>query len=1365
MTENELSGDMQIARSPVKVLRHALVCTAVVLALSLVLAAPVGAWGADTSWYDTNPGADEYVISTADELAGLAVIANTDDQFYGKTVILGADIDLGNQEWTPIGIWDDSSEFPEFFAGVFDGRGHTISNLYISNQSLNYVGLFGWISSGARISNLTLENVNVTGTGNSEYGVDVGALAGFVDNMDSEPTLITHCAVIGGTVSSSSEFSCVGGLIGSTRYGPEISNCYAEVTVTGNTEVGGMVGNHNQAADMNNCYAKCTLTGSTTGGLVGFAGENSQIISSYAKSVVNDCSAFGGIIGSVYGGNFTDCFASFDMSTHSSQDSVGGIVGSSWYYVTNITNCYSTGSLDLLNSYALPHSENNGGLIGSISSGSVNIINSVALMQHVDGSYPTGRLAGNENAVVVNSYAWEGMTNNGSVFSEGGMNGTSVSSAQFWNTQSFFEDVLGWDFTNTWKMNSGNANAQLPVLQFMQTPVAGDVSYLLNSPSIPELKDTYIVGIDAEYPPFTYLDDNGNPTGFDVESILWIAEQQGFDVIIQPTDWSVIIPALNAGQIDMIYSGMSITLERAEQVTFSDPYWDVGCSIVVRTENSSVQVDDFINGNLVIGVVRGSLGDDWLSGELGTASYEARIKDGSIILFDDGYSSIIALENRFVDAVIHESYEVSDYLEGTSTLCVIESFVTQQYAVAMRNDDTALHEIINDGIAELKSSGKWGELAAKHMGVPSSNPTPIHGCHNISEWQPLDSAPADISLGTGYYYLTNDIELSRTWNITGIGTNVHLCLNGHNVTFVGDTGSIVYVGEDASFSLYDCIGTGVMSGGKGRYVSGSSGYGAGGVYNYGVFTIFDGSIVNCNSSGVYNHGTFTMVDGSIENCSSNGVDNKGTFTLSGGSIVNCNGRGVHSDDTFIMSGGSIENCGSWSGDSIVNCSGGGVFNFEGTFAMSGGSIENCGSWHGAGVYNNGGTFTMSSGSIVNCSAENAGGGVYHHKGIFTMSGGSIINCSSDGDDGGGVWNWAIFTLSGGSIINCSAADSGGGVYNQGGTFTMSGGSIENCGSGNFGGGVYNNGMYFIHDGEDGSGVWDLGVFTLSGGSIINCSATHGGGMYNEGTFTISGSVDITDVCHSIYSEFSVFKVNTSFIGSVTDIQIFDSYNWTSITTPNTLVVTDGAPYAAQFSLNETLYQGLGLVPSGNDLVIGSASSTPDDTADSTLVLSHGWNFVSVPKALDASCNTAYKLFGSVDTRGAAVLEYNASSQSWEQVTANTVIKPLSAYWIYSITSTTIPLTYFDGPNSPATKSLYPGWNAVGLSAATETAASSFFAGLEWRVAVPWNSENGAYDLSIVNGGTGVNSADRMLSLGSGCWLYVEEADVLLGLTA
>ena len=492
----------------------------VLLAACLVLATPAAAWEADTNWYDTNLWADEYVISTADELAGLAVIANTEHQFGGKTVKLGADIDLENQEWTPIGIWDDSSDFPECFSGVFDGQGHTISNLYISNDSLSYVGLFGFASE-ATISNLTLVNVNVTGTNtDSEYGIDVGALVGFFDGGSApEQTIITNCSVIGGTVSSISEMSRVGGLVGSTRYGPEISQCYAEVRVIGDSVVGGIVGNHNQAANMNYCTAKCIIEGSgSVGGLVGFAGENSQITTSVADCDIQGSSNIGGIVGNIYGGNITDCFVDFTSISTRSLRSVGGIVGKT-YYATNITNCYAIGSLVITNPYALPYSEGNGGLTGSMYSdapGVVNIINSVALMQQVDGSAPTGRLAGNEKINVVNSYAWDGMTNNGVSFSEGGINGTSVSASQFWNTKSFFEDTLGWDFENTWKMNSGNANAQLPVLQFLVTPVAGDVSYL-TSTVVPDIPDVP-----------AYSEDISIPDGGDVNYI-------GDDVVLSGT--------------------------------------------------------------------------------------------------------------------------------------------------------------------------------------------------------------------------------------------------------------------------------------------------------------------------------------------------------------------------------------------------------------------------------------------------------------------------------------------------------------------------------------------------------------------------------------------------------------------------------------------------------------------------------------------------------------------------------------------------------------------------------------------------------------------------------------------------------------
>jgi len=87
-------------------------------------------------------------------------------------------------------------------------------------------------------------------------------------------------------------------------------------------------------------------------------------------------------------------------------------------------------------------------------------------------------------------------------------------------------------------------------------------------------------------------------------------------------------------------------------------------------------------------------------------------------------------------------------------------------------------------------------------------------------------------------------------------------------------------------------------------------------------------------------------------------------------------------------------------------------------------------------------------------------------------------------------------------------------------------------------------------------------------------------------------------------------------------------------------------------------------------------------------------------ALEAANASASVLFGSVDTDGVAILAYNSESQSWEQLTADTVIKPLTGYWIYSNGTVEIPLTYVSYPTVPAVKQLYPGWNAVGVSAET-----------------------------------------------------------------
>ena len=105
-------------------------------------------------------------------------------------------------------------------------------------------------------------------------------------------------------------------------------------------------------------------------------------------------------------------------------------------------------------------------------------------------------------------------------------------------------------------------------------------------------KKVYVVGIDGDYFPYSFIDSNGTPTGFDVESIQWIAQDQGFTVKIQPMAWDGIVPALQTGKIDMVYSGMTKTPERMEQVNFSKTYWVVNQEVAGRND-TTLTMNDF----------------------------------------------------------------------------------------------------------------------------------------------------------------------------------------------------------------------------------------------------------------------------------------------------------------------------------------------------------------------------------------------------------------------------------------------------------------------------------------------------------------------------------------------------------------------------------------------------------------------------------------------------------------------------------------------------------------------------------------------------------------------------------------------------
>ena len=174
--------------------------------------------------------------------------------------------------------------------------------------------------------------------------------------------------------------------------------------------------------------------------------------------------------------------------------------------------------------------------------------------------------------------------------------------------------------------------------------------------------------------------------------------------------------------------------------------------------------------------------------------------------------------------------------------------------------------------------------------------------------------------------------------------------------------------------------------------------------------------------------------------------------------------------------------------------------------------------------------------------------------------------------------------------------------------------------------------------------------------------------------------------------------------------------------------------------------------------------TPSPVGSEEINVNTGWNFISVPKFLDSSCDTAGELLGSLDTGGLSPLGYDAKT-GWYVLKADTAVKPLDGYWVYSKGADELTLKYSTAVNTPPAKTVYKGWNAVGLSAEKPMTAKSAFSNIDWVRCMPWDTEQSKWGTVIVNGGSSENSAELKLRLGNGHWLYVEADGTYLGNTA
>jgi hypothetical protein len=168
------------------------------------------------------------------------------------------------------------------------------------------------------------------------------------------------------------------------------------------------------------------------------------------------------------------------------------------------------------------------------------------------------------------------------------------------------------------------------------------------------------------------------------------------------------------------------------------------------------------------------------------------------------------------------------------------------------------------------------------------------------------------------------------------------------------------------------------------------------------------------------------------------------------------------------------------------------------------------------------------------------------------------------------------------------------------------------------------------------------------------------------------------------------------------------------------------------------------------------TSTPTYTGN-VLTLRPGWNFISVPRTLAAGFDTVEVVFSGVDTAGRSLFLYNGATVSWTQLHYGDRIGALDGTWVYSRTSTSVPLVYAPaGTGTPPEKALSDGWNAVGIAVLQPVQAGDAFHSLQnhWEMAIGYDSLQQVYEPVIIRGGPGMHGDTQLVYPLKGYWIKV-----------
>ncbi|MGN0173750.1 MAG: transporter substrate-binding domain-containing protein [Acutalibacteraceae bacterium] len=241
-------------------------------------------------------------------------------------------------------------------------------------------------------------------------------------------------------------------------------------------------------------------------------------------------------------------------------------------------------------------------------------------------------------------------------------------------------------------------------IAMMATVFAGCGSKDKTSETETQAKEKLVMATNAEFPPYEYHEGD-QIVGIDAEIAALIADKLGMELEIEDVAFDSIIPGVQSGKYDMGMAGLTVTEDRLKDVNFSDTYAK-GVQVVIVKEDSEIKTIDDVKGKK-IGVQTSTTGDIYATEDYG---------EENITRYDNGAVAVQALSSGKVDCVIIDNEPAKSYVASTKGLKILETeYVTEDYAICFKKDNTELQEKVNGALKELIADGSVQKVVDKYI--------------------------------------------------------------------------------------------------------------------------------------------------------------------------------------------------------------------------------------------------------------------------------------------------------------------------------------------------------------------------------------------------------------------------------------------------------------------------------------------------------------------------------------------------------------------------------------------------------------------------------------------------------------------------